>query len=229
MNRILPLILPLILAGCGGSEEEEPRPASPPAVTAEPEPRQPTTYPEHQAVQIMHVIDSARIAIARAVRDQTGSEVIAEFARVLIVDHRAITALLDTALVNSGQLPADNAVSEAMRAETQQFIEQLMTRDTGLNNGFLAHEIREHEHALQLLDTTIIPSARDTAIKGTLERIRPAFEAHLQQARRILAAREAAARRETEPGSSVPVTPRQRPDTIRPGRAQSDTTRLPRR
>jgi hypothetical protein len=47
-----------------------------------------------------------------------------------------------------------------------------------------------------MLDTVLLQSARDTALRATLEQIRPMVEAHLQQARRIQAAREARARAE---------------------------------
>ena len=216
MQRSVCLVLVTALIACNRDNDDE-APGAPttsasvPAdsVPAAPEP----VYPEPEALQVLRVVDSARINSARAVREISQSESILEYARVMIVDHRAIGAILDSVLAAKQQIPTDNAVSIDLRNANQQFITDLLARDSGVNNAYIMQEIDDHERVLQLLDSAVIPSARSPEVKTLLERLRPAFDAHLQRARAILAARRAAAS-----GTAPAPTP---------ARPPVDTSRIP--
>lgn len=216
MQRSACLVLVVALLACNrGNDDDVPETTSGAAaapgdsVAAAPEP----VYPEPEALQILRVADSARINSARAVREISQSESILEYARVMIVDHQAISALLDSALAAKQQTPTDNAVSMELRNADQQFVTDLLARDSGVNNAYIMQEIYDHERILQLLDSAVIPSARSPETKTLLERLRPAFDAHLQRARVILAARRAAA------SGVAPASP--------PARPPVDTSRIP--
>ena len=197
MQRSACLALVVALLACNrGADDDVPETTSAGAAApgdsvaaAPPEP----VFPEPEAIQVLRVVDSARINSARAVREISQSESILEYARVMIVDHRAIGAMLDSVLAAKQQTPADNAVSIDLRNANQQFVTELLARDSGVNNAYIMQEIDDHERVLQLLDSAVIPSARSPEVKTLLERLRPAFDAHLQRARVILAARRAAA------------------------------------
>jgi putative membrane protein len=207
MQKLISLILVAALLACNRGDDDVPDARSPAtgapgdSGAAAPQP----VYPEPEALQVLRVVDSARINSARAVREISQSEAILEYARVMIVDHRAIGALLDSTLAARQQSPADNAVSTELRNANQQFIAELLARDSGVNNAYIIQEINDHERVLQLLDSAVIPSARSPETRTLLERLRPAFDAHLQRARVILAARRAAAERATEPSARPPV------------------------
>jgi predicted outer membrane protein len=122
--------------------------------------------------------------------------------------------MLDSVLAASQQAPADNSVSTELRSANQQFLTDLLARDTGVNNAYMMQEINDLERALQLLDSAVIPSARSPETRTLLERVRPAFDAHLQRARIILAARRAAAERAASAPAARPVP--SPTDTVRP-------------
>jgi putative membrane protein len=181
-------------AGCKREENDAPAPAAR-APRVAPKPRPQTVVPEPEAFHILLTLDSSRIASANALRELSQSEAVLEFARVVTADHRAVWRMLFGLTRETGTAPTDNVASQTVRQGTEQFVTELMARDSGINNSYLTHEVREHEQTLMLLDTTLIPSARDTALRTMLLQIRPMLEAHVQQARRIQAAREEAARR----------------------------------
>jgi putative membrane protein len=195
-NTFVILLLPtvLLLGGCGRDEAETGAPrttAAPPTEKTDSTPR--AIFPEAEAVSVLLTIDSARRANARVARDRSQNENVLEYARVMLVDHRAISQLLDSLLAATGQTPAENALTQELRTSNEQFVTELMARDTGFNNAYIAQEVSDHERALILLDTALIQSARTPQVKTILEQLRPAFEAHLQRAQQILAARRAAA------------------------------------
>jgi predicted outer membrane protein len=198
------------------------------------------SYSEPQVVQILRSIDQARLSGAQAVSQISQNESVLEYARVVSADHQAMSLVLDSLLRTAGQAPAEHALSQQFAFGAQQFALELAQRDTGVNNAYLAQEIRDHERALQLLQGVLIPSAKSPLLKSALEQILPAFHAHLQRAREILATRISAPPRGTpaapaaERESNAPArsTPRPRsepdsparPDPVRP--ARPDTTGL---
>jgi predicted outer membrane protein len=181
-------------------------------------PKQPppkTIMPEPEALHILLMLDSSRIADALAVRQRSESEAVLEFTRVLVADHRAVWRMIFAQARADSIEPVDNATSQQLRQGTEQFVNELLARDSGINNSYLAHQVREHEQTLMLLDTVLLPSVRDTALRATVEQIRPMVEAHLQQARRIQAAREARARAEAAAMGAVRPDSQPRPQPIR--------------
>jgi putative membrane protein len=199
---ILPVLALALLSGCKGDQEEAQTTRST-AARAQPTDSGPRAiYPEGEALKVLLTIDSARMVSARVARDRSQNENVLEFARVMLVDHRAISQLLDSLIVATGQTAADNALTQELRSANEQFVTDLMARDTGFNNAYIAQEVSDHERALILLDTALIQSARNPQVKAILEQLRPAFEAHLQRAQQIQAARRAAAAAAPRPAPS---------------------------
>jgi putative membrane protein len=208
MRTLVVLLITVTLAACKGDDNQPKGEAKGPTAQSPAASAPRPVYPEPEAVQILQAIDSARIASARAARERSQNDAILEYARVMIADHRAIRRVLDSLMTATGQTASDNSLSEEIRVANEHFITELMARDTGFNNAYIAQEINDLERALVLLDTALIPSARNAQVKTTMEQLRPAFEAHLQRAQQIRAAREAyAARAAAAPRPAPVVTP----------------------
>ncbi|MGH7472252.1 MAG: DUF4142 domain-containing protein, partial [Longimicrobiales bacterium] len=194
--RATPLFWLLLLAACRGGDDE--RAARPDSAAARPGPAA-SAYTEPQVVQILRAIDQARVTGAQAVSQKSQNESVLEYARVVSADHQAMGMVLDSLLRIANQAPAEHALSLQFATGAQQFALELSQRDTGVNNAYLAQEIRDHERALQLLQGALIPSTQSPQLKSTLEQIVPAFHAHLQRARDILAERVAGPPRTSAP------------------------------
>ena len=215
LRRVALLTILVLATGCKEKKEQ-----AAPSNTAAPKPtgQAPAKprFSEAEAAQILLAVDSDRIASAAAVRGITQSQAVLEYVRVMLADHQAASAMIDALLARTGTAPTDNPTSEQIRQETQQFVTQLMARDSGINSAYLSHEIEKHQRALMLLDTALIPSAQDSVLKLALQQLRPMFEAHYQQARRIQDARAAAAAQKaqgiTPPTQTPGQTPAQSPE-----------------
>ena len=235
---VFALFVAIAVAGCKRDKNESAETAATrPAPKVAPKPTPRTILPEPEALHILLTLDSSRIASARAVSELSQSDAVLEFARIDVADHRAVWRMLFALSQQTGTTPTDNVTSQNVRVGSEQFVTELMARDSGINNSYLAHEVREHEQMLMLLDTALIPSARDTALQTLLQQIRPMVEAHVQQARRIQTMRAEAARRAaagivgpvTAPGVS-PSAARgaARPDSLKAAArpARPDSSRL---
>ncbi len=233
LRAIAGVVLATLLPGCERKSEPPPATASAPATpkpAPAPKPPPPPQFTDAEAAEVVVALDSSRITSAYTVRGLSESESILEFGRVMVMDHRAASQLIDSVMTASGKTPADNATSQQVRQEAQQFVTELMSRQSGINDAYVSREVRDHEHLLMLLDTALIPSAQNAGLRTALEQLRPMVEAHLQQVKRIAAARAAAAAaRAQAAGPTVPpaATPTVRPDTQRrPAVRPASTTNM---
>ena len=210
-------LLPAVLAlgACGGDDEEtvERPQANQPAARADSTPRQPV-YPENEAAQILRAINTNEIEAARVARERSQNDDILRFAAVMLADHRSMTELLDSLVQPISD--SANAESRALRTAGTQLVDSLWKIEGGFNNTYIQQQVAAHEQALLLLDTALIPSARNPQLKKLLRDLRPAVVAHLQRAQQIWVARQASGAAAATAGSTaqpaaVPATPRPAP------------------
>lgn len=192
-------------AACGKDDEE--------AGTEQPTANRPTArrdsiarkpiYPEGEAAQILRALNAHEIAAARVARERSQNDEILRFASVMLSDHRAMTELLDSILPPISD--STNAESRQLVTTSAAAVDSLWKIEGGFNNTYIEAQVRDHERALILLDTALIPSARNPQLKKLMQDLRPAVLAHLQRARQIYSARMA------NPELRTPAKPAPRP------------------
>jgi predicted outer membrane protein len=142
----------------------------------------PALFSEAEAIGVLHAISDAEMAMARVARERSQNDAVLGYAGVMLADHGAFKEAFSA--------PArDNALSTRIRAAGDSIAQGLASLQGGLNNTYIEEQIKAHQEALQLLDTAIVPSVRDTAIKNLLTQARPTIVAHLQRAMQILSLR----------------------------------------
>jgi putative membrane protein len=55
------------------------------------------------------------------------------------------------------------------------------------DRAYVDHEVAYHQSVLDALDKTLIPSARNAELRALLVKVRPAFVAHLEHAKKLQA------------------------------------------
>jgi putative membrane protein len=231
MKRALILLLMLSLAACGRDNDDDDAADTAPAKTdSAVNAARPPVFPEDQAIGVLHALSDAEIAMARSAREMSQNEAVLAYANVLAADYQGIKDLFT-------QPAAENQLSASIRTAGDSIARQLMLMSGGFNNTFIEEQIKAHQQTLAVLDTALIPSARDTAVRSLLQQIRPTIAAHLQRGMQILAQRrqDAQARGEqwvsgfqprrdsavfapsiiTEPAGPMTAPP-PRADTVRP-------------
>jgi putative membrane protein len=199
------IVIALGFAACGGDDEEpdknQPQ-ANRPVVRRDSVVRKPV-YPEPEAAQILRALNAHEVAAARVARERSQNDDILRFASVMISDHGAMTQLLDSILPPISD--STNAESRQLATTSVASVDSLWKIEGGFNNTYIEQQVRNHERALILLDTALIPSARNPQLKKLMQDLRPAVLAHLQRARQIYSARMA------DPELRTPAKPTPRP------------------
>jgi putative membrane protein len=128
-------------------------------------------------------IDAGKLAKSKS----TNSKV-KDFAQLMVTDHTGVNQSA-TDLVNKlGVTPQENATSESLRQGGEQNIAKLKgLQGAAFDKAYVDHEVAYHQQVIDALDKTLIPSAQNKELKALLVKVRPAFVAHLEHAKRLQA------------------------------------------
>ena len=119
----------------------------------------------------------------------SSSTEVQEFARLMMADHASVNEAALALLKRLGVIPEETDASRGLAssaAETRATMRSLS--GTAFDKAYVDNEVAYHAAVIELLDTTLIPSARNAELKSMLVNVRPAFLAHLEHARSIQAA-----------------------------------------
>lgn len=189
MRLALILLVALLAAGCGRGDNKKNDTATRPARPAVKQPPR-AVYPEDDVVAILRALDTAEIVTSRVAREVSQNDAVLGYAGVMIKDHGDIMRLV----AQTGVTPRENAISGKIRRDADSIARGLSAIPMGFNNTYIEEQVKSHRKALQTLDSVIVPSVQTPELRSLLEKLRPAFVAHLQRAMQILAVR----RKETE-------------------------------
>lgn len=126
-------------------------------------------------------IDAGNLAESRSTTDEVKA-----FARLMVTDH---TAVNKSATDLAGKLkvtPQDNPTSESLKSDGDKNLARLRTlTGTAFDKAYVDHEVTYHQQVIDALDKTLIPGAANAELKALLIKVRPAFVAHLEHAKRL--------------------------------------------
>jgi putative membrane protein len=126
-------------------------------------------------------IDAGKLAVERS-----STDAIKKFAQLMVDDHSGVNKAAVDLITKLKVTPQDNATSQSLKAGGDNNIARLKTLSgTAFDQAYIAHEAAYHQQVLDALDKTLIPSANNAELKALLIKVRPAFVAHLEHAKRL--------------------------------------------
>jgi putative membrane protein len=110
------------------------------------------------------------------------------FAKQMVTDHSGVNKQA-TALVKKLKVtPQDSELSKSLKQGGADNIAKLKPlKGKDFDKAYIDHEVEYHQAVIDALDKTLIPSAQNPELKETLEKVRPAFVAHLDHAKQLQA------------------------------------------
>jgi putative membrane protein len=128
-------------------------------------------------------IDAGKFAAEKA-----SSAEVKKFADTMVTDHTAVNKSAVDLVTKLKVTPEENDTSRALKTGGQKNLSALgVLKGKDFDKAYVDHEVTYHEQVLQALDTVLIPSAQDGALKALLVKVRPAFVAHLEHAKHLQA------------------------------------------
>lgn len=126
-------------------------------------------------------IDAGKLAESKGTHPEVKA-----FGKQMAADHAGVNKQA-TALVNKlGVKPEDNPTAQSLKSGGAENVKKLSgLSGAAFDKAYIDHEVVYHQQVLDALDKTLIPNAKNAELKALLEKVRPAFVAHLNQAQTI--------------------------------------------
>jgi putative membrane protein len=120
---------------------------------------------------------------------RTSNAAILAFASRMLSDHSGLNQAATQLFTRTGIAPEDNTASLDFRDESAAKRDTLRElHGAPFDSTYIANEVRYHTRLLAVIDTVLIPSAKNRDLQSMLRGVRPAVAAHLEHAQRVQAA-----------------------------------------
>ena len=109
-----------------------------------------------------------------------------QFGKQMVTDHTGVNKQA-TALVKKLKIkPEDSNTSKSLKDGGAANISKLKgLKGAEFDKAYVDNEVTYHQAVIDALDNTLIPNAKNSELKDTLEKVKPAFVAHLEHAKQI--------------------------------------------
>jgi putative membrane protein len=126
-------------------------------------------------------IDAGKLALTKA-----GSPDVKKFAQLMITDHTGVNKAAVELVTKLHVTPESNPTSQSLQKGGDDNLAALKKLSgKGFDKAYVDHEVAYHQAVLDAVDTTLIPSAQNAELKALLVKVRPAFVAHLDHAKKL--------------------------------------------
>ena len=126
-------------------------------------------------------IDAGELAQSKA-----ASPDVKAFARLMVIDHTGVNKAATELVTRLGVTPENNPTSRSLKAGGDENLARLKALDgAAFDKAYVDHEVAYHQQVLDAIDKTLVPEAENEELKALLVKVRPAFVAHLEHARKL--------------------------------------------
>jgi len=126
-------------------------------------------------------VDAGKLAKSRSKNKE-----VRQFAQQMITDHTAVNKQAAALAKKLGVKPEDSDTSKSLKKGAAENVANLKKlKGAKFDQAYVDHEVAYHEQVLEAIDKVLIPSAKNAELKGLIEKVRPAIDAHLQHAKHL--------------------------------------------
>src|SRR5690348_14198255 len=126
-------------------------------------------------------VDAGKLA-----KSKSKNKEVQKFAQQMITDHTAENKQAGALATKLGVKPEDSDTSKSLKKGAQENMANLKKlKGAAFDKAYVDHEVAYHEQVLGAIDKVLIPSAQNAELKGLIEKVRPAIQAHLDHAKHL--------------------------------------------
>jgi putative membrane protein len=126
-------------------------------------------------------VDAGQLALKKSANHE-----VKQFAQTMVNDHTGVNKSAGELVAKLGVTPEDNPTAQALRKGGEENRARLAKLSgVAFDRAYVSHEAAYHQQVLDALDKTLIPGATNAELKALLVKVRPAFVAHLEHAKRL--------------------------------------------
>ena len=139
-----------------------------------------------QIAQIVVTANKVDISAGKLAKSHTKNKDVKAFAELMIKDHTAVNKQATDLVKKLKVKPEDSPTSKALAdggKENEAALKKLKGAD--FDKAYVDHEVAYHQQVIDAVSKTLIPSAQNADLKDLLVKSAPAFQAHLDHAKKL--------------------------------------------
>ena len=141
--------------------------------------------------QIAHIVVTAnQVDIdAGKLAEMKGSKAdVKAFGKQMVTDHTGVNQQATALAAKLKVTPEDNPTSQSLESGGADNVKKLSgLSGAAFDKAYIDHEVAYHEQVLEAIDKTLVPNAKNEELKALIVKVRPAFVAHLEHAKKLQA------------------------------------------
>ena len=139
-----------------------------------------------QIAAIVVAANQVDIDAAKLAKSHTKNKDVKEFADTMIRDHEAVNKQAKALVKKLKVKPQPNPTSKSLVDGGKKNIANLKKLKGGeFDKAYAEHEVAYHQEVLDAINNTLIPNAKNPELKGLIEKVAPAIQAHLDHAKKL--------------------------------------------
>lgn len=141
-----------------------------------------------EIVSILNTANQGEVKAATRAQAKASNPEVRKFAQMMVADHG--NALKATAPVakKARIKPLPNMYTRNMKKENNMAMRKMnKLQGNAFDQAYMDSQIIMHQKVLGLIDTSLLPNAKNPELKTLITNMRPVIEGHLQQAKQIRA------------------------------------------
>jgi len=139
-----------------------------------------------QIAQIVVTANTVDIDAAKWAKAHSKNKDVKEFANTMIKDHTAVNKDAKALVKKLKVKPEESPTSKALADGGKENVANLKKlKGAELDKAYVDHEVAYHQQVIDAITNTLIPNAKNADLKAMLEKYAPAFQAHLDHAKKL--------------------------------------------
>jgi len=141
-----------------------------------------------QIASIVVTANQVDIDAGKLATTQASNAEVKKFGQMMVTDHTGVNKQAVDLATKLKVTPEDNPTSKSLKSGGDENLKNLKgLKGAAFDKAYIDHEVAYHQAVLDAVDKTLIPGAKNGELKALLEKVRPAFVAHLEHAKHIQA------------------------------------------
>lgn len=141
---------------------------------------------DDQIAQIVLSANTVDVDYGKLAVEKTTNPEVKKFAEMMVRDHSAVNEKIHALAKKLNATPMTSDASKSLETNGEKKLAELKALDSaGFDKAYIDNEVSYHSTVIEVLDTTLIPNAKNEELKSLLESARPIFVSHLDHAKQI--------------------------------------------
>jgi putative membrane protein len=139
-----------------------------------------------QIAAIVVAANQADIDAGKLAKSKAKAKDVKQFAETMIRDHTSVNKQAKALVSKLKVKPEANPTSKSLADEGKTNVAALKKlKGADFDKSYVEHEVAYHQQVLDAIHNTLLPNAKNPELKALIEKVTPAFEAHLEHAKKL--------------------------------------------